>query len=202
MLAGRGTGRADAPRGLRPLPLGPQLPRRPPQRRATPREQEELRVSLSCFRRWDAGEDPEQLLIPENQCSTPWGDRDHGQCDKCAGRGTARYRCLSCLADGTDDSCPACAGRVEFDDVCPACEGSGEISRTTRRGVSAFPTEAGLYRYLGERDVDLDDNTRLLELEGQLSGDRDLDADSGAILVIPTKILGLRRIDEARLGTG
>jgi len=51
---------------------------------------------------------------------------------------------------------PAVIGEGEFDDVCPAREGSGEISRTTRTGVSVFPTEEGLYRYLVEKGAELD----------------------------------------------
>src|SRR3954468_5450705 len=89
--------------------------------------------------------DPSDLLKPERQFSTPWGDSDHGECDKCCGSGRCHYRCLSCIEGVPSDSCPACDGQVEFEALCPACEGSGEISRTRRAGVSVFPTAAGLY---------------------------------------------------------
>jgi hypothetical protein len=58
-----------------------------------------------------------------------------------------------------------------------------------RAGVSAFPTVPGLQRYLREREADLSDDV-FVELEGTLSSDRDLDADAGAILVFPRRILG------------
>src|SRR5205823_6006045 len=115
-------------------------------------------------------------------------------CDKCGGPGETRYRCLSCLETGSDPDCPACAGRVEFVDVCPTCEGGGQINRTARRGVSAFPTLQGLYRYLVERGADLSGDV-IVELEGELSDDRDLDADQGALLVIPTTVGAVHVID-------
>jgi hypothetical protein len=87
---------------------------------------------------------------------------------------------------------------VEFDDVCPACEGSGEVSRTTRAGVSVFPTERGLYRYLVEKGADLDDSI-VVEVSGTLSSDRDLDADSGAILVHPQAIESWEPVNLARI---
>jgi hypothetical protein len=57
-----------------------------------------------------------------------------------------------------------------------------------RRGISAFPTAEGLSRYLAERDEDLSGDV-FLELEGEPSPDRDLDADEGAILIFPERIL-------------
>src|SRR4051812_28101478 len=152
------------------------------------------------FHQFGADADPEVLLEPRNQVSTPWGGPDHGPCDKCGQSDRCRYRCLSCLEEGPRADCPACGGRVEFEDVCPTCEGSGEITRTKRSGVSAFPTLAGLYRYLAERGVDLGDGV-ILELEGSLSEDRDLDADSGAVLIHPTAILARHKVDRDRLAT-
>jgi hypothetical protein len=149
------------------------------------------------FRLWSATEDPEQLLEPRNQWSTPWGAPGEGPCEKCHGAGTTRYRCASCLEGTAVRACPACAGRVEFTDVCPSCEGDGMIDRTRRRGASVFPTVAGLYRYLAERNADADDC--ILELEGELTGDRDLDADAGALLVRPTRIVATHPFDHARL---
>jgi len=101
-----------------------------------------------------------------------------------------QHRCLSCLeAAEPDPTCVACRGKVEWEDTCPSCEGSGIISRVRRAGVSSFPTADGLRRYLRERDADLNGDV-ILELEGALSGDRDLDADDGAILVFPRRIAG------------
>ena len=113
------------------------------------------------FHHDDADLDPDDLLRPERQFSTPWGDSDDGECDKCSGSGRCHYRCLSCIEKVPSHSCPACGGRVEFEDLCPACEGSGEITRTKRAGVSVFPTAAGLYRYLAEREAELEERSWL-----------------------------------------
>jgi hypothetical protein len=146
------------------------------------------------FRRWPADEDPGELLKPENAVSTPWGEPDHGPCDKCAGEGRTRYRCRSCLERGADADCPACGGRIEFVDVCPTCEGSGRIDRTTREGMSVFPSIEGLRRYLHERDAELVGYEAVV-LEGELTGDRDLDADAGAVLIQPTRVVGLSPLE-------
>jgi hypothetical protein len=163
-------------------------------------------VSRAYFRLWSPPDDPEEVLRAENQYSSPWGEPDHGPCDKCRGSGRTTYRCRSCEAAGADADCPACQGRVEFEDVCPACEGDGTIDRTTREGVSVFPTMDGLYRYLGERDADAA-GCIVLELEGELTRDRDLDADAGALLIRATRVIGTcpldeRRLDEQRPGAG
>lgn len=153
---------------------------------------------MPYFRRYPRDEDPRDLLDPENQFSTPWGTADHGPCDKCEGEARVLYECLSCLAEGPDESCPACSGRVRFEDRCPTCEGNGVIDRTRRRGVSAFPTEAGLYLYLAEEGADLA-NDVMLELEAEPTGELDLDAERGAVLVRPTAVLASREFDPARL---
>jgi hypothetical protein len=154
--------------------------------------------AVRCFRQGRLHEDPAELLQSENQYSTPWGGPDHGGCDKCRGSGETGYTCLSCVEDGRDSGCPACGGRVEFRGVCPACEGEGEITRTKRKGVSVFRSPGGLYRYLAERDVELD-GSNLVELEAELSGDRDLDADCGALLVRPTKVVRVHPFDAERV---
>jgi hypothetical protein len=78
--------------------------------------------------------------------------------------------------------------------VCPTCEGDGRITRTARRGVSAFPTIEGLYRYLVENDADLSGDV-IVEIEGVLADDCDLDADQGAVLVLPRAVGEVRDID-------
>lgn len=154
------------------------------------------RITYFCL--FDADGDPAELLVPENQVSTPWGAPDHGRCDKCHGSGACRYRCLSCLEAGQRLDCPACGGRVEFEDTCPACEGDGEITRTERAGVSVFPSLKGLYRYLVERRADLA-GAVMVELDGPLSGDADLDADAGAVLICPTDVVARHPVDEQRV---
>jgi hypothetical protein len=149
---------------------------------------------LRFFRLYDSNDDPAELLRPENQRSTPWGSADRGPCDKCGGSGQTRYACRSCLEGAQLGECPACRGRVEFEDVCPACGGDGVIDKVERVGVSAFPAIEGLYRYLVECDAELE-GQMVVEVEGELGPERDLDADQGAVLVLPEQVLGTRPID-------
>jgi hypothetical protein len=72
--------------------------------------------------------------------------------------------------------------------------GDGRIDQTRRRGVAVLPTREGLYRYLAERNTDLD-NRLVVEVEGRLALERDLDADAGALLVHPEEIIEVRPLD-------
>ncbi len=153
---------------------------------------------MPYYRHCSADVDPRLLLDPREQRSTPWGSHDHGRCDKCGGEGQVRFECLSCIEEGSRAECPACRGRVEFLERCPACAGSGEITDTVRSGVSVFPTLGGLYRYFAEREQDLEGSV-IVELEGKLSDERDLDADRGALLVHPTEIVTTIGADHERL---
>jgi hypothetical protein len=143
-----------------------------------------------------AGEDAGVLLDPANQVSEPWGESEEGcPCDKCGGSGTAVYECFSCMEAGADPGCPACRGRVRFEQTCPACQGSGEIHRAQRRGVAVFPSREGLYRYLAwKSDAEVEDKV-VVELAGELSADCDLDADHGALLVFPDRVVSTERLD-------
>jgi hypothetical protein len=151
------------------------------------------RPAIRCYHHWTGDDDPRELLDPENQYSTPWGGADHGECDKCEGNRQCPYECRSCLEEGSDPDCPACGGRVRYVERCPTCEGTGEITNTRRAGISAFPTRAGLLRYLVERDADLDG--LIVEMDGEPTDDLDLDADSGALLVRPVAIVGASPVD-------
>jgi hypothetical protein len=138
--------------------------------------------------------DPQRLLDPAQHYTEPWGSSDHGRCEKCGGSGEVDYRCRSCLERGPDPGCPSCVGRVESRGPCPPCEGSGEIERTRRRGVAVFPSAEGLYRYMVERDADLAGRL-IVEVAGRLSEDLDLDADAGALLVFPERVVEARPVD-------
>jgi hypothetical protein len=152
------------------------------------------RRAPTYFRRWPIDRDLDEVLQPDEQHSTPWGAPDHGGCDKCQGTGATAYACRSCLEGGADRRCPACRGRVRFTGVCPACEGDGQIDRTTRDGMSVFPSFEGLCRYIAERDADTA-GFIAIELEGDLTGDVDLDADAGALLIRPTRVVGALPFD-------
>jgi hypothetical protein len=152
------------------------------------------------YRLYGADDDPGGLLRAEQQRSRPWGGSGQGHCEKCDGRGRVRYRCRSCLESGARAECPACGGKVEFEDVCPTCRGDGVVDDedVNRVGVSVFPAEEGLYRYLVECDADLEGQV-IVEVDGELAPERDIDADMGALLVIPTRVRGECPIDWQRV---
>ena len=151
------------------------------------------------FRVEPGDRDPEQLLDPENQQTEPWSGTVRGRCDKCGGSGETEHECESCSAGEPDPACPSCHGRVRYRAECPACEGSGEIDDSAREGISVFPDEDGLYRYMLRRDADLDEQCQLVELEGEQSEDEDFDADEGALLVHPRRIVATRPLDWDRI---
>jgi hypothetical protein len=134
------------------------------------------------FRLHPEDEDPQELLEPENQVSKPWGGADLGACDKCGQSCRTTYR-----HDGE-----------EYEDVCPTCKGSGEITETQRRGVSVFRSPDTLYEYMLRRDSDMA-NSVLVELEGTESDDPDWDADEGALLVFPKRIVHVTDVDRGRV---
>jgi hypothetical protein len=130
----------------------------------------------------------EELLDPAQQFTEPWGAADHGRCDKCGASGTTLYECRSCLEAGPRSDCPACRGRVRFRETCPACLGDGHIDHTRRAGIAVFPAREGLYRYLAEKNANVEGKV-VVELEGRVSEERDLDADAGALLLLPERIV-------------
>ena len=127
------------------------------------------------------GDDPERLLDPDQQRTEPWGGTVYGRCDKCGGAGHTEHERRD--------------GQIE----CPSCEGTGEIDDSERDGVSVFPDLDGLYRYMVRRNAELEEGTQVLSLEGLPSEDRDFDADEGAMLVNPTRIVTTEPIDGERV---
>jgi DnaJ-class molecular chaperone len=152
---------------------------------------------MAWFRLDPRNEDPERLLDPERQRSEPWAGTIYGRCDKCAGEGRTMHECESCVVRPRRD-CPACEGEVRYLATCPACRGSGRIDDSQRHGVSVFPDEDGLYRYMLGRDGDLA-HVQLVVLEGAPSEDDDFDADAGAVLIVPTRIVEVRAPDRRRI---
>jgi RecJ-like exonuclease len=96
---------------------------------------------------------------------------------------------------GSDPECPACRGRVRFEHTCPTCQGSGEVHRTQRAGIAVFPRRAGLYRYLAWKNDARLEGKVVVELAGEMSGDRDLDADHGALLIFPEEVVSVEPLD-------
>ena len=150
------------------------------------------------FRLHPEHEDPDELLDPEKQVSKPWGSDEEGKpCEKCGGDGKATFRCYSC-SQQADPRCESCHGEVEFVGECPTCKGTGKVVDTTRRGVSVFADPDGLYRYMLRRDGDMEGSV-IVELEGDESDDVDFDADEGALLVFPKKVVRTIDLDQARI---
>jgi len=149
------------------------------------------------FRLQSADDDPERLLDPDSQRTEPWEGTVYGRCDKCGGGGRTEFRCESCREGSGDPGCPVCGGEVRYWGDCPACGGSGEIDDSSRDGVSVFPDEEGLYRYMLRRRGELG-GALLVELEGEPTGDEDFDADEGALLIRPTRIVDVREPDWER----
>jgi hypothetical protein len=152
----------------------------------------------SFFRIDSADKDPESCLVPAHQDCAPWGGGRTGSCDKCRGAGRTEHKCLSCLEAGADPGCPACHGELRYRDSCPACAGEGEIDDSRRQGVSVFPELDGLYRYMLKHDADLD-GCQVVEIQGQPSGDEDFDADEGALLIRPERIVATRPLEPERV---
>ncbi len=74
------------------------------------------------------------------------------------------------------------------------CGGDGEITHTRRHGIAVFPAREGLYRYLAEKRAEVEGKV-VVELEGAISEERDLDADAGALLVCPEEIIAVTPLD-------
>lgn len=69
------------------------------------------------------------------------------------------------------------------------CRGSGRVDGSPRHGVSVFPSREGLYRYMLNKKADVD-SCVVVELEADPAEDVDFDADQGAMLVIPKRVVG------------
>jgi hypothetical protein len=150
------------------------------------------------FRLQSDDDDPRRLLDPEHQRTEPWEGTVYGRCDKCGGEGQTVHECESCLQGRPRSDCPACGGEVRYRADCPACQGSGRVDDSERDGVSVFPAEDGLYRYMLRHDANLA-GAQLVVLRGEPSGDDDFDADEGALLVRPSSIVDVREPDRRRI---
>lgn len=141
-------------------------------------------------------DDPSRLLTDEGQWTEPWGSSEDGApCDKCDDSRRTQHLCWSCLLSGARPSCPVCSGRVRWVAECPVCRGSARVDSKPRHGVSVFPALEGLYHYMLVEEADLA-NCVIVELEAELAQDVDFDADQGAMLVIPSRILGCAGVDD------
>lgn len=66
---------------------------------------------------------------------------------------------------------------------------------TRRHGLAVFPRREGLYRYLAWKSDAGVEGKVVVELAGELSDDLDLDADHGALLVFPERLVAVEPLD-------
>lgn len=130
---------------------------------------------MTYYRIQERDRDPADLLLPQNWTSTVWVGEVYRPCPACDGAG------YDIVDEQRED--------------CPDCDGSGEVDDSTRRGVSCCRSLADLYAYFASRSATLDDVV-VIELEGTLSEDEDWDADEGAVLVYPTRIVSAQNYAE------
>lgn len=120
-----------------------------------------------------ADRDLSELLDPNQWVSSRWGG-DSSQ--PCGG-------CVDCQADPRrrGESFWRCHGRRRVTDA--------------RYGVSVMVDEHDLVAYLAHTGAHLG-NTVLVELEGAESGDEPHDEYFGELLILPTRIVGVRPVGE------
>lgn len=92
------------------------------------------------------------------------------------------------------EGCPDASGTVwvngeEAD--CERCGGTGaySLSRYPRRGVSCCDSIKALARYFADHAGQLDGDSVVVELEGELAGEDDFDAD--AVLIFPAAVVSV-----------
>lgn len=144
------------------------------------------------YRIQPADRNPEDLLDPANQRSELWTGVAYRRCDDCGGYGQTLHRCHRCGGA----RCDWCDQYGSILEDCATCHGTGEIDDTVREGVSCCPTLDVLYAYFRGRHANLD-NCVVVTLEGELADEEDWDADAGAVLIRPTRIVSVEPLDPA-----
>jgi len=81
-------------------------------------------------------------------------------------------------------------------EMCEVCRGDGEVE-DVRRGVSVCASIPVLAQYLADREWGR--AAVVVELEGAMSDDADHEADEGADLIIPTRIVAVYSLEESGL---
>lgn len=112
-----------------------------------------------------------ELLDPEHWMSCQWGG---DQMRDCKG-------CVDCDPDNPVEKLWQCYGDRQVED--------------TRYGISVMADEDALIEYLATVGPDMD-NTVLVELDGDYSDDEGHDAHLGEELILPTKIVAVRPVDD------
>ena len=126
--------------------------------------------------------DPERLLDADEQVSTVWVGVVYRGCQHCDGTGTHLVDCCD------DEDCPCCGGIGTRLDDCGECDGRGEHAIGSQQGVSVCRSRESLIGYLAGRSPSLA-GVHLVEMEGEECDEEDIDADEGAVLIRPTRIV-------------
>lgn len=123
------------------------------------------------YRIQPADRDTTDLLDPERQYSAPW----HG---------------------GIERPCPTCTDIDATHDPadCTDCDGHQWVE-DIRDGISACDSLDALYAYWQVAGGDLDDAV-IVEMDATRSTDRDHDADLGAVLVHPYRIVSVTPVTD------
>lgn len=129
--------------------------------------------------------DPSELLDPARQTSSIWCGWADKQCPDCNGDGHDFV-----WLDAADDDMTMVR--------CETCVGTGRVDDTTRPGVSACETLDALYSYFAGRAADLE-GAVVITMEADLAGEADWDEAEGAVLVRPTRIVGVEPVDMDRI---
>lgn len=77
---------------------------------------------------------------------------------------------------------------------CLGCHAQGYVE-DVRYGVSACKREDDLYEYMTSHHAYMV-GAVIVEIEGELSDDEDHDADDGAVLILPTRIVSTRPVPQ------
>jgi hypothetical protein len=128
------------------------------------------------YRIHPADEAPESILGESRWESRVWVGEAYKRCTACNGEGIHWVSADDFSDDMTTEPCAACDGEGQVEDV--------------RRGVSCCRSIDDLRSYFADRGADLTGD-QLITLDGELSDDDDYDADDGAVLVLPSRIVSV-----------
>lgn len=130
---------------------------------------------------------PEQLLDPQYQRSEVWEGSVYRVCYACSGMGLVDEGSEHAHSWRMDEHSGAA--------ICGMCDGHGKREITVQRGVSCCTTLRELEEYMDGRSPDRE-GAVLVEFEGYELQEPDCDAHNGAVLVIPTRIVSVRDVDD------